>query len=86
MLLKEAVESVLSKCGVEDMDVYKLMTLNSAMSWYDYDTYRLLPIEYLETMYQAIVEHAPHVLSPTWKDAFMAGVEEANQRAGRNSD
>lgn len=86
MLLEDAVKSVRRKCGVEDSDRFKIEAFDTAIEWYGDDTYRLIPITYLETMYRMIVDKAPYVLSPSWKDAFMAGIKEANRRAGRTDD
>lgn len=86
MLLEGAVKSIRRKCGVEDSDIFKIEAYDTAIECYGDDTYRLIPIKYLETMYRMIVDKAPYVLSPTWKDAFMAGIKEANRRAGRNDD
>lgn len=86
MLLEDAVKSVRRKCGVEDSDRFKIEAFDTAIEYYGDDTYRCIPITYLETMYRMIVDKAPYVLSPTWKDAFMAGIKEANRRAGRGND
>lgn len=85
-LLKDALESVLRKCGIEEHDAYKIKMYDAAMKCYSDETYRSIPVTYLEIMYRMIVENAPHVLSPIWKDAFMAGIKEADRRAGRTND
>ena len=86
MLLEDAVKSVRRKCGIEDSDRFKIEAFDTAIECYGDDTYRLIPITYLETMYRIIVDKAPYVLSSAWKDAFMAGIKEANRRAGRTND
>lgn len=85
-LLEDAVESVRRMCGIEAFDDYKIKMYDAAMKCCRDEDYRSIPVVYLETMYRMIVNNAPHVLSTSWKDAFMAGIKEANRKAGRNDD
>lgn len=81
--IRDSVESVRRKCGIEPLDDAKIKAVEDASNYYGRDTYHGVPVDYIEVMYRKICLEAPQVLDPDWRSAYEAGVKDGQKEAAK---